>query len=142
KPPDLLRVDVRLDAAASGGTAAPGDTAASGAAGAGAASAGDEAVRAFAATKGFRATPCRGQECLDRLRLGRTDIVVVPGPTVEYVFDPTRPESVLARTRVDEALQRSAGRADPLRTTDQPVTQPGSRYIDFLIPGLLGMNLM
>src|SRR5206468_2758219 len=60
----------------------------------------------------------------------------------EYVYDRTRPESVLARARVDDALQRAAGRADSVATTDRPVTQPGSRYIDFLIPGLLGMNLM
>src|SRR5262245_12985616 len=56
KPPDLLRVDVRVDSPAAGASA-------------------DETVRALAATKGFRATPCRGQECFDRLRLGRTDIV-------------------------------------------------------------------
>jgi len=163
KPPEMLRVDVQVNGGAQGG----GITA------------GDELVRSLAANKGFRATPCRGQECSDRLRLGRTDIVVVPGAasgsaavgsapvgsvasgsapsgsagsgsaaigeprvTLEYVFDPTRPESVLARTRVDEALQRAAGRSDPVATRDQPVTQPGSRYIDFLIPGLLGMNLM
>jgi ABC-type multidrug transport system permease subunit len=43
---------------------------------------------------------------------------------------------------VDDALQTAAGRKNPLPTTAVASTEPGSRYIDFLIPGLLGMNLM
>ena len=42
----------------------------------------------------------------------------------------------------DRALQRAAGRQDPVASTDRLMREPGSRYIDFLIPGLLGMNLM
>jgi ABC-type multidrug transport system permease subunit len=59
-----------------------------------------------------------------------------------YQFDPTRPESRMARAVVDDALQRAEGRVDPTPVQDQIVTEPGSRYIDFLIPGLLGFNLM
>src|SRR5438552_2804620 len=59
-----------------------------------------------------------------------------------YQFDPTRPESRAARAVVDDALQRAEGRADPTPVRDQLVNEPGSRYIDFLIPGLLGFNLM
>jgi ABC-2 type transport system permease protein len=81
-------------------------------------------------------------ECMDRLRLGKSTLVVVPGVHIEYLFDPTRPESVLARQQVDDALQRAAGRRDPLFTTDRHITEPGTRYIDFLIPGLIGMNLL
>jgi ABC-type multidrug transport system permease subunit len=81
-------------------------------------------------------------ECRDRLRLGKSSLVVVPGDPVTFVFDPSRPESALARARVDDILQRAAGRRDPIRTTDARVTEPGARYIDFLVPGLLGMNLM
>ncbi len=81
-------------------------------------------------------------ECRDRLRLGKSLVVVVPGNTYAYMYDPTRPESVLARRRVDDALQRAAGREDPVATEDTFVTEPGNRYIDFLIPGLLGMNLL
>ncbi len=82
------------------------------------------------------------QECMDRLRLGRSALVVVPGVTYEFDFDPTRPESVLARQRADDALQRAAGRRDPILTEDRHITEPGTRYIDFLIPGLIGMNLL
>jgi ABC transporter DrrB family efflux protein len=60
----------------------------------------------------------------------------------DYRFDPTRPESRQARALVDDALQRAAGRTDRFRASDETFTEPGARYIDFLIPGLLGMNLM
>ena len=59
-----------------------------------------------------------------------------------YRFDPTRPESRTARLVVDDALQRRAGRAEPIAAGDDDVVAPGSRYIDWLIPGLLGMNIM
>lgn len=82
------------------------------------------------------------QECMDRLRLGKSALVVIPGPEITYFFDPTRPESVVARQQVDDALQRAAGRKDPLKTEDRHVIEPGTRYIDFLIPGLIGMNIL
>lgn len=81
-------------------------------------------------------------ECADRLRLAKSALVVVPGDRMEYMLDPSRPESVIARQRVDDVLQRAAGRRDPLVTSDRHITEPGARYIDFLIPGLIGMNLL
>jgi ABC-type multidrug transport system permease subunit len=82
------------------------------------------------------------EACRNRLRLGKSSIVVIPGDTTGFLFDPTRAESVLARQRVDDVLQRAAGRRDPVATRDDHLTEPGSRYIDFLVPGLLGMNLL
>jgi ABC-type polysaccharide/polyol phosphate export permease len=77
------------------------------------------------------------------LRNGKVALMVVPGDLgLSYRFDDTRPEATVARLRVDDALQRAAGRAQVLGTTDQMVRERGSRYIDFLLPGLLGMNLM
>jgi ABC transporter DrrB family efflux protein len=63
-------------------------------------------------------------------------------PAVEYRYDPSRPDGHLARLVVDDALQRAYGRADVARVRDERVTEPGARYIDYLIPGLLGLNLM
>ena len=63
-------------------------------------------------------------------------------PELEYRFDPTRPESRIARLTVDDALQRELGRHDVVAARDETVTEPGARYIDFLIPGLIGLNLM
>src|SRR5215472_4711662 len=62
-------------------------------------------------------------------------------PKFEYQFDPTRPESQTARLSVDDALQRAFGRRDVAETQDQTMVEPGARYIDFLIPGLIGLNL-
>ena len=59
-----------------------------------------------------------------------------------YRFDKTRPESSVARYTVDEVLQRAAGRADVFAPRDELVELPGSRYIDWLVPGLLGMNVV
>ena len=82
--------------------------------------------------------------CRLRLRTGKTDLVVIAntGRQYEYFYDPTRPESLLARNSVDDALQRAAGRKDVAEPTDKELTEPGARYIDFLVPGLLGMGLM
>ncbi len=81
---------------------------------------------------------------LQGFRLGKYDLVVVPDGKggFQYRYDPARPESVLARAEVDDALQTASGRKNPLPTTAVASSEPGSRYIDFLIPGLLGMNLM
>jgi len=77
-------------------------------------------------------------------RLGKYDLIIESNNLggYEYRYDPARPESVLARALVDESLQSAAGRKDPVSTSAVTSPEPGSRYIDFLIPGLLGMNLM
>lgn len=79
------------------------------------------------------------------LRTGKIALLVVPGSardSIQYVFDQGRGEAVNARIVVDRAVQTGAGRVDLVRARDTYVTEAGSRYIDFLIPGLLGMNLM
>ena len=77
-------------------------------------------------------------------RLGKFDLVIEPGAngTFTYRYDPARPESVLARAEVNDAMQSAAGRKDAVTADVVTSSEPGSRYIDFLIPGLLGMNLM
>ncbi|MGD8865973.1 MAG: ABC transporter permease [Gemmatimonadales bacterium] len=81
-------------------------------------------------------------QAYDELRTGKLALVVVPGDSIIYTFDPTRSESRLARRIVDDAIQRAAGRIDVLAAGERHLIEPGSRYIDFLIPGLLGLNLM
>jgi ABC-2 type transport system permease protein len=98
----------------------------------------------------FKAEVFPEEQARLRLRTGRTDVVVLaltddqtkPRHHYEYRFDPTRPQSVLARNAVDDQLQRAAGRRDVADVTLTPVDEQGSRYIDFLVPGLLGMSLM
>jgi ABC-2 type transport system permease protein len=84
------------------------------------------------------------QAAQEALRTGKVALLAAPGASgaVEYRYDDTNPEGRAARLLADRAIQRAAGRTDPVSTSDQLVREPGSRYIDFLIPGLLGMNLM
>ncbi len=106
----------------------------------------DRAAAALATNEKFVVAVHDEEECRRRLRTGKTAVVVVAqqssAPKYEYVYDPTRTESVLARNAVDDALQRAAGRADPAATSNVEIDEPGARYIDFLVPGLLGMSLM
>lgn len=78
------------------------------------------------------------------LRRGRIAVLVrIPesGPPV-LAYDPERPETRLAHLAAIDALERAGGREDAVRVKSDTVVQPGSRYIDFLIPGLIGLNLL
>jgi ABC-type multidrug transport system permease subunit len=59
-----------------------------------------------------------------------------------YRFDPMLPDARLARALSNAELERAAGRRDVLTPRDQLQSTPGTRYIDFLLPGLIGMNVM
>lgn len=80
------------------------------------------------------------------LRTARVDLVVRGGPDasagVEYRYDEMRDGGRLARYMTDAVMQASLGRAEAAPTVDELVTESGSRYIDFLMPGLIGLNLM
>lgn len=83
------------------------------------------------------------EEANQALRVGKVAVVVSSAPEGRvYRFDPTRPESRLARALLDDVIQRGEGRADAFTPKSELVTEPGSRYIDFLIPGLVGLGLM
>jgi len=77
------------------------------------------------------------------LRSGKVAIIIKPGTdSYAFRFDPTRPESRSARLIVDDVLQRAKGRSDVFAIGEERITEPGARYVDFLVPGLIGMNLM
>ncbi len=76
------------------------------------------------------------------LREGEVHVVVEPDAPPIYRFDPDRQESRLARMVVDDALERADGRRDRWSARLAPVHVAGSRYVDWLIPGLIGMNIM
>jgi ABC-2 type transport system permease protein len=94
--------------------------------------------------QGVRLTVEPEAEAMNRLRTGKTPLLIVPSVSggITYRFDSTRPEAVTARAAIDEILQRQAGRVDPVKVEDSIMSEPGSRYIDFLIPGLIGQNTM
>src|ERR1700724_1588812 len=91
-----------------------------------------------------RATVLDRDAALKAFHVGKYDLAIESDSdgSYTYYYDPARPESVLSRAEIDAALQSAAGRKDALTTSAQSSSEPGSRYIDFLIPGLLGMNLL
>ncbi len=81
--------------------------------------------------------------CQGRLRTGDATLVVVPAADgYRYIYDPLRPGSQLTRCQVDAVVQRWKGGRPDWPTADATPEEPGDRYIDFLVPGLMGMNLM
>ena len=97
---------------------------------------------AFEAADGIAIREVRVEEQQRALREGEVHILVIPGTPPTYRFDPGREESRIARLVVDDALQRAAGRTDPWQAVEEPVSIAGSRYIDWFIPGLIGISLM
>jgi ABC-2 type transport system permease protein len=82
------------------------------------------------------------QDARDALRRGKVSLLIEGADTVLFRFDATRPDAQSARREADDALQTAAGRRNVIATREERVHEQGARYIDFLIPGLLGMNLM
>ena len=76
------------------------------------------------------------------LRDGGAHLVVVPGSPPTYRYDAARSESRVTRLLVDRALAGAAGHGAAWTARIEEVATPGSRYIDWLVPGLLGMNIM
>ncbi|MBI4585827.1 MAG: ABC transporter permease [Planctomycetes bacterium] len=100
-------------------------------------------VEIFRDQAGFQLQILPAEECRKDLARGRLDVMVeAKGKEYRYVFDPTRLENAYCRDRVNRAIQRAAGAADPVPVEDEHLSEPGTRYIDFLFPGLIGMNLM
>jgi ABC-type multidrug transport system permease subunit len=82
------------------------------------------------------------QEARDALRRGKVSLLIEGSDALVYRFDATRPDALSARNETDDVLQAAAGRRNVLAPREERVHEQGARYIDFLIPGLLGMNLM
>ena len=106
---------------------------------------GDRSVsihQALSATPGLTIRDVRPGEAERALREGDVHLLIVPTDPPTYRFDAAREESRIARLLVDDALKRAAGRTDPFSAHEQPVQIAGSRYVDWLIPGIVGMNIM
>jgi ABC-2 type transport system permease protein len=102
----------------------------------------DQVVAALGQNGKFTVRRIAPDEADRALRDGRVPVLIVPGTPPTYRFDEARAESQVARLAVDAALQRGAGRRDAFAPVEQPIDVVGSRYIDWLVPGLLGMNIM
>ena len=102
-----------------------------------------EVSRALAKTGTVRPIPYETlADGLQGLRTGKITLLVEDAAGLVYHFDPTRPDARIARLEADDAIQRARGRVDPSPARLAEVHEKGSRYIDFLLPGILGLNLM
>lgn len=109
----------------------------------------DEDVTTDALVKTLtRSTKVHGSEMSEsearrQLKKGRVDLMATArAGEVDFRFDPKKESGPIAKMIADDVIQEAAGRTNPIVTTNTAVTEKGSRYIDFLIPGLIGMNLM
>jgi ABC-2 type transport system permease protein len=100
-------------------------------------------TRALAADKGLTASTMNEADGTRALATGSILLLAVQTPDgVSYKFDETNPDARTARMVADRAIQTAAGRSEAVHVQNQFVRETGSRYIDFVVPGLLGMNLM
>jgi len=93
--------------------------------------------------KGLSAAVIDEEEGTHELTTGRILLLAIQGNGgVAYKYDDTNPDGRLARLLADRAIQKAAGQKEALRSSNDLVHEAGARYIDFVVPGLLGMNLM
>ncbi len=99
--------------------------------------------QALAADKGLTATTMDEAAGTRALATGSILLLAIQRPEgIEYKFDDTNTDARTARLLADRAIQTAAGRREAVRAENQLVHETGARYIDFVVPGLLGMNLM
>ena len=99
--------------------------------------------QALAADKGLTATTMDEAAGTRALATGNILLLAIQRPEgIEYKFDDTNTDARTARLLADRAIQTAAGRREAVRAENQLVHETGARYIDFVVPGLLGMNLM
>jgi len=100
-------------------------------------------TQALAADKGLKAATLTEADGTRALATGSILLLAIQNPDgVSYKYDETNPDARNARMVADRAVQIAGGRREAVRVQNQLVHETGSRYIDFVVPGLLGMNLM
>ncbi len=100
-------------------------------------------TQALAAGKGLSATTMEEAAGTRALAIGTINLLAIETPQgVTYKYDSTNPDARSARLLAERAIQTAAGRKDAVASQDEFIHETGARYIDFVIPGLLGMNLM
>ncbi len=89
-------------------------------------------------------------DAIRRVKRGKTGVIMrQAGSETTYHFDPANPEAQLTYLKVSklvggksnaDALPDASGTA--IRENIEPLSVTGTRYIDFLVPGLISMGLM
>jgi ABC-2 type transport system permease protein len=73
---------------------------------------------------------------------GEVGVLLGGRDTLVYRFDPAREEGRSAHLAADRVIQRAAGALPAVPVIEDRRRLPGGRYIDWVIPGLIGLNLM
>jgi ABC-2 type transport system permease protein len=95
------------------------------------------------ADRGLRATTLTEEDGRKALATGKILLLAAQAPNgIVFDYDDTNPDARTAKLIADRALEKAAGQRESVQITSQQVHEAGARYIDFVIPGLLGMNLM
>ncbi len=121
RPPEVVTIGLRVDTPAAGGLA-----------------------QALSRASRMAVAMVDSVEGERLLRRGKISLLVVPleSGDLKLRYDETRYDALVARAIANDRLQRLAGRVDAIRVKDELIKESGARYIDFLIPGLIGMSLM
>jgi ABC-type multidrug transport system permease subunit len=105
-----------------------------------------EEAKKYLADRNITAEICDAQTCREDRRIGKVPLFLRfdPDGNWRFVYDEAQSEAVSARFQVDDALVRQKLGSSPGldANKDELVTEQGNRYIDFFIPGLIGMNIM
>jgi ABC-2 type transport system permease protein len=99
-------------------------------------------IPALRANRELKVQVLDGPAAAEGLRKGTVGVVLAGRTALEYRFDPVRPESRVARLLTDATVHAAAGGVRPITAAEKAQRTPGARYIDWVIPGLIGMNLM
>jgi ABC-2 type transport system permease protein len=78
----------------------------------------------------------------EAIRKGDVAVLLAGRDALTYRYDPARAESRSAQLIADRVVQRAAGAPERVPSIHDRERRPGGRYIDWVIPGLIGMNLM
>jgi len=82
-------------------------------------------------------------EAVKLLKRGTINVLVLgKNDSVEYHFDPMNPDAQLTYLKLSTIVGNGA--LQPVQTNSEikPLTVTGTRYIDFLVPGLIAMGVM
>jgi ABC-type multidrug transport system permease subunit len=82
-------------------------------------------------------------EAMTLLKRGTINVLIVGlNNSVEYHFDPMNPDAQLTFLKLSSVVGK--GEVQPVQSNSEikPLTVKGTRYIDFLVPGLMTMGIM
>lgn len=91
----------------------------------------------------FRFTPTDWENAMILLKRGNIDLILeLADKNVKYHFDPLKPEAQLLYLQLSKNLNSPTESNIGTEEEIAPLTLTGTRYIDFLIPGLIAMGIM